>query len=66
LDCTGDAIFDPNAVPAQVIPQGSSWGEAMGSASAPANVASARMVCIAAVGFGNYDQLYLSRTTVGF
>jgi hypothetical protein len=66
LDCTGDAIFDSNGVPAQVAPQGSTWGEAAGSATAPANVVSARMVCIAAIGFGNYDQLYLSRTTVGF
>jgi hypothetical protein len=66
LDCTGDAIFDNDGVAAQVIPEGSSWGEATGSATAPANVASVRMTCIAAVGFGNYDQLYLSRTTVGF
>ncbi|MEO8177248.1 MAG: hypothetical protein ABI895_00305 [Deltaproteobacteria bacterium] len=66
LDCTGDAIFDGNGVPAQVGPPGSSWGEASGSATAPGNVASARMFCIAAIGFGNYDQLYLSRTTIGF
>jgi hypothetical protein len=66
LDCTGDAIFDPNGTPAQVTPAGSSWGAAMGSASAPANAASVRMFCIAAIGFGNYDQLYLSRTTIGF
>ena len=46
--------------------QGSSWVEAMGSATAPANVASARIVCVASVGFGNYDQFYLSRTTIGF
>jgi hypothetical protein len=66
LDCTGDVVFDPNGVPAQVAPQGASWGEARGSATAPANAASARIVCIAAIGFGNYDQLYLSRTTIGF
>jgi hypothetical protein len=66
LDCTGDALFDPNGVPAQVVGQSSSWAEAMGRATAPTNVASARMVCIAAIGFGSYDQLYLSRTTVGF
>jgi hypothetical protein len=66
LDCTGDAIFDSNGVPAQVTPQGSTWGEASGSATAPGNAVSARLVCIAAIGFGNYDQLYLSRTTIGF
>jgi hypothetical protein len=66
LDCTGDAIFDSNGVPAQVTPQGSTWGEAAGSATAPGNAVSARLVCIAAIGFGNYDQLYLSRTTIGF
>jgi len=66
LDCTGDAIFADDSVPAQVAAQGSSWGEAAGSATAPANAASARLVCIAAIGFGNYDQLYLSRTTTGF
>jgi hypothetical protein len=66
LDCTGEAIFVDDAVPAQVASQGFSWGEASGSATAPGNVRSARMTCIAAIGFGNYDQLYLSRTTVGF
>jgi hypothetical protein len=66
LDCTGDPTFDSNGVPAQVTPVGSSWGEAAGSAAAPANAASARLFCIAAIGFGNYDQLYLSRTTIGF
>jgi hypothetical protein len=66
LDCAGDAIFVDDAVPAQVASQGVTWSEATGSATAPGNVASARMTCIAAIGFGNYDQLYLSRTTVGF
>jgi len=66
LDCTGDSIFDDGHVPAQASPPGASWGEATGSASAPANAASAQMFCIAAIGFGNYDQLYLSRTTSGF
>lgn len=66
LDCTGEALFDPNGVPAQVVGQSSSWAEAMGRATAPTNVVSARIVCIAAIGFGSYDQLYLSRTTVGF
>jgi hypothetical protein len=66
LDCTGDSIRDDNGVAAQVAPAGSSWGEAMGSATAPGNAVSASIICIASVGFGNYDQLYLSRTTVGF
>ena len=66
LNCTGDSLRDDNAVAAQVAPEGSSWVEAMGSATAPANVASARIVCVASVGFGNYDQFYLSRTTIGF
>jgi hypothetical protein len=66
LDCTGDAFFDSDGIPAQVTPQGSSWGEAAGRATAPQNAVSANMNCIAAIGFGNYDQLYLSRTTVGF
>jgi hypothetical protein len=66
LDCTGDAIFPDDRVPAQVGPQGTTWGEAAGRATAPSNIASARLTCIAAIGFGNYDQLYLSRTTVGF
>jgi hypothetical protein len=66
FDCTGDVAFDGNGAPAQVAPVGSSWGEAAGSATAPGNAVSARLTCIAAIGFGNYDQLYLSRTTIGF
>jgi hypothetical protein len=66
LDCTGDAFFDADGIPAQVTPQGSTWGEAAGRATAPQNAVSAGFNCIAAIGFGNYDQLYLSRTTVGF
>jgi hypothetical protein len=66
LDCTGEISFDGAGIPAQVIPQGSSWGEAAGRATAPQNAVSAGINCIAAIGFGNYDQLYLSRTTIGF
>jgi hypothetical protein len=66
LDCTGEAIFVDDDVPAQVASQGVSWDQASGSATAPGNVRSARMTCIAAIGFGNYDPLYSSRTTVGF
>jgi hypothetical protein len=65
-DCTGDPIFEGDRVAAQVAPPDSTWGEARGSATAPGNVASARIFCIASIGFGNYDQLYSSRTTVGF
>jgi hypothetical protein len=64
--CSGDAMFDNNGEVPQVAPPGSTWGEAAGSAIAPANAVSARLTCIAAVGFGNYDQIYLSRTTAGF
>jgi hypothetical protein len=64
-DCDIDAM--ENSFEASVSGPSGTWRQAVtGSATANANVVSMEFYCIAALGFGYYDQLYLGRTNTTF
>jgi hypothetical protein len=63
-NCTGDAVAGGVVESA---PQGGGiWARATEFLVAPSNIASAQMSCSGFLGFGNYDQFFLSLTTADF
>ena len=63
-NCTGDVVA--NGVVESAPQGGGVWARATEFLVAPSNTASAQLNCSGFLGFGNYDQFFVSLTTADF